>query len=66
MAVLGVLSTNRFDLTSDVTRYGFLALAAAVHLFYRYLKFFRQYAYELFNSYAGKSDKHLGKNKSAT
>lgn len=61
----GVLSTNRFDLSSDMTRYGLLALAAAVLLFYRYLKFLRQYSYELFNSYAGNSDKRPAKGKSA-
>ena len=33
-------------------RYGLTVLIAGVVLFYRYLKFFRQYSYELFNSYA--------------
>ena len=33
-------------------RYGLTVLIAGVVLFYRYLKFFRQYSYELFNTYA--------------
>lgn len=33
-------------------QYGLTALIAGVVLFYRYLKFFRQYSYELFNTYA--------------
>lgn len=33
-------------------RYGVTGVAAGIVLFYRYLKFFRQYSYELFNSYA--------------
>ena len=32
--------------------YGLTALIAGVVLFYRYLKFFRQYSYELFNTFA--------------
>jgi hypothetical protein len=35
-------------------KYGTIALGAGVLLFYRYLKFFRQYSYEMFNAYAGK------------
>ncbi len=49
-----VLIVNPFELSSDMTRYGLLSVAAAILLFFRYLKFFRQYSYELFNSYAGK------------
>src|SRR6266498_4328564 len=37
----------------DLARYGWTALVAGVVLFYRYLKFFRQYSCELFNTYAG-------------
>jgi hypothetical protein len=42
---------------SDVLmkKYGIIALAAGVLLFYRYLKFFRQYSYEMFNTYMGRS-----------
>lgn len=36
-----------------LVRYGWTALIAGVLLFYRYLKFFRQYSYEMFNTYAG-------------
>ena len=37
--------------------YGIVAVVVGVLLLYRYLKFFRQYSYELFNSYAGKLDR---------
>jgi hypothetical protein len=36
----------------ELTRYGLTIGVAGVILFYRYLKFFRQYSYELFNTYA--------------
>ena len=34
-------------------KYAITAIVTGVLLFYRYLKFFRQYSYELFNSYGG-------------
>jgi hypothetical protein len=37
----------------EALKYSVTALSASVMLFYRYLKFFRQYSYELFNAYAG-------------
>lgn len=40
-------------LDPDLTKYAITALVAAVLLFYRYLKFFRQYSYEMFNTYGG-------------
>jgi len=33
--------------------WGLTAIVGSVFLFYRYLKFFRQYSYELFNAYRG-------------
>ncbi len=36
----------------DLLRYAVVSLVAGVLLFYRYLKFFRQYSYEMFNTYA--------------
>jgi hypothetical protein len=36
----------------DVFRYGLVALVASVLLVYRFLKFFRMYSFELFNTYA--------------
>ena len=36
-----------------LVKYGITAAVAGVLLFYRYLKFYRQYSYELFNTYAG-------------
>jgi hypothetical protein len=37
----------------EQVKYGIVALVAGVLLVYRYLKFFRQYSYEMFNAYAG-------------
>ncbi|MGD0264746.1 MAG: hypothetical protein ABSD47_07285 [Candidatus Methylomirabilota bacterium] len=37
----------------ELVRYAAAVLAAGVLLFYRYLKFFRQYSYEMFNTYGG-------------
>ena len=36
----------------EQVKYGIVALIAGVLLVYRYLKFFRQYSYEMFNAYA--------------
>jgi hypothetical protein len=41
------------DSNTDLSKYGITALIIAIFLFYRYLKFFRQYSYEMFNFYAG-------------
>jgi len=49
-----ILLLTPFDLKTDTTRYGLLSFVASIMLFYRYLKFFRQYSYELFNTYARK------------
>lgn len=38
----------------EMRTYGIAALAVGVFLFYRYLKFFRQYSYEMFNCYRPK------------
>lgn len=40
----------------DLLHFGIAALIAGTLLFYRYLKFFRQYSYELFNSFASTSE----------
>jgi len=37
-----------------LAKYAFTAAVVGILLFYRYLKFFRQYSYELFNSYGGR------------
>ncbi|MEK6301063.1 MAG: hypothetical protein AABO41_10105 [Acidobacteriota bacterium] len=52
---VGVALVIKGRLSNDVANleYGVTAIVAALLLFYRYLKFFRQYTYELFNSYAG-------------
>ena len=39
---------------TDEVKYAYIAAIVGILLFLRYLKFFRQYSYELFNSYAGK------------
>lgn len=51
---IGVISVNGFDITTDQTKYAIMAIIASALLFIRYLKFFRQYTYELFNTYAGR------------
>ena len=43
---------NGWNLETDHTKYAIIAIITGVMLFYRYLKFFRQYSFELFNSYA--------------
>lgn len=50
---IALLVKFQFVGTPDLLRYGCTALAVAVLLFYRYLKFFRQYSFEMFNTYAG-------------
>jgi len=50
-AALVVKSRTAPDL--ELVHYGWTALVVGALLFYRYLKFFRQYSYELFNVYAG-------------
>lgn len=47
----------------QLARYGWTALVAGVLLFYRYLKFFRQYSYEMFNTYAGLKSLAPGSNQ---
>jgi len=51
-AVAGHIKGSRL-----LVHFAIAALVAGALLFYRYLKFFRQYSYELFNSYAGMSDR---------
>ena len=36
----------------ELAKYAITAIVTAILLFYRYLKFYRQYSYELFNTYA--------------
>jgi hypothetical protein len=50
-AALLVKSSKSPD--SELVRYGWTATVVGVLLFYRYLKFFRQYSYEMFNTYGG-------------
>ena len=39
----------------ELRKFGVTAMAVGVLLFYRYLKFFRQYSFELLNQYGGKN-----------
>lgn len=39
------------EVNPDLVKYATASLVAGVLLFYRYLKFFRQYSYEMFNTY---------------
>lgn len=50
---IALLTKYQLDPDPEFLRYGWTALVGAVLLFYRYLKFFRQYSYEMFNTYAG-------------
>jgi hypothetical protein len=50
---VGLLTKARLSSDIQLLHYAYTGLAAALLLFYRYLKFFRQYSYELFNVYAG-------------
>jgi hypothetical protein len=53
---LGVSLLLKSLLSADhaLVKYAVTALIAGILLLYRYLKFFRQYSYELFNVYGGK------------
>jgi hypothetical protein len=53
--VVGAAFLAKSSLTSnpELVRYGWTALVVGILLFYRYLKFFRQYSYEMFNTYGG-------------
>jgi hypothetical protein len=55
-AIAGVafLSKGLLLGNDDLVKYGAAALIAGVLLFYRYLKFIRQYSYELFSVYGGR------------
>jgi hypothetical protein len=50
---LSALVEARFVHRANLPFYGTMSLLLGVGMFYRYLKFFRQYSYELFNCYAG-------------
>lgn len=52
---LGLLAKRIFVPDPILIRYGMVVAVVGVLLLYRYLKFFRQYSYELFNTYAGKT-----------
>lgn len=51
---VALLVRAKFVPNPELIKYAAVAFAAGVLLFYRYLKFFRQYSYEMFNNYAGK------------
>lgn len=50
---IALLTKYQLNLDPELLRYGWTALVGAILLFYRYLKFFRQYSFEMFNAYAG-------------
>ena len=52
MVGLALLGKYYLNPSPILLQYGLSALVGAVLLFYRYLKFFRQYSFELFNVYA--------------
>ena len=53
--LLGLALLVKAELFGDpnALRYGLLGIVAGIMLFYRYLKFSRQYSYEMFNGYGG-------------
>jgi hypothetical protein len=55
--VVGVALLARSWTLADpvLSQYGWTAVVTGVLLFYRYLKFFRQYSYEMFNVFGGLS-----------
>jgi hypothetical protein len=53
-AAVAILIVKPFNIDDPIVRYAMLGVATGVLLFYRFLKFYRQYSYELFNAYAGK------------
>ncbi len=56
-AAVCFFSAGHFKGSRPLVRYAIAAFIAGTFLFYRYLKFYRQYSYELFNSYACMSEK---------
>ena len=46
-----MLTRNYYAPSPEMVSYGLAALAVSLLLLYRYLKFFRQYSYEMFNHY---------------
>jgi len=50
-----VLIGTPFNVGGSTTRYALIAGVAGLLLFFRFIKFYRQYAYELFNAYAGRA-----------
>lgn len=49
-----ILIFKEFNIATSITKYGILFVFTSIFLFYRYIKFFRLYSFELFNTYAGK------------
>lgn len=49
-----VLIRHGVDTSSVLTRYAVVAMVGGILLFYRFLKFYRLYAFELLSTYAGK------------
>ena len=56
LLVVGIALLTKFRVMNDplALRYGVTALVVGILLFYRYLKFFRQYSFEMFNVYGGR------------
>ncbi len=49
-----LIKINLFpDSDANLAKYAIAAFVTAILLFYRYLKFFKQYSYEMFNFYGG-------------
>jgi hypothetical protein len=53
IAGVAIAISHKYGSHAVELRWSILAIIASVSLFYRYLKFFRQYSYELFIRYSG-------------
>ena len=51
---IALMAVTGWDTSTVETKSAILALVSGALLFLRYLKFYRQYSYELFNTYGGK------------
>lgn len=54
LLAVGFFIKDRVAPSPELLKYGLAAVVGGVLLFYRYLKFYRQNSYELFNTYAGR------------
>ena len=56
-AALAFATFSHFKMSASLRHFSIAAFVCGILLFYRYLKFYRQYSYELFNAYARMNEK---------